>query len=33
VVLTDSDNEAGLATYAGAGGSAPDPQVLIDWTF
>lgn len=32
-VLTDGDNEAALATYAGAGGSAPQPQVLIDWTF
>lgn len=32
-VLTDADNEAALATYRAAGGSAPLPQVMIDWTF
>ena len=32
-VLTDHDNAAALATYRGAGGSDPDPQVLLDWTF
>ena len=32
-VLTDADNEAALRTYQAAGGSDPDPQVLLDWTF
>ena len=32
-VLTDADNQAALRTYRSAGGSDPDPQVLIDWTF
>jgi len=32
-VLTDSDNEAALRTYRGAGGGEPDPQVLLEWTF
>jgi len=32
-VLTDHDNEAALATYRAGGGSGPDPQVLLDWTF
>ena len=32
-VLTDADNEAALRTYQAAGGSEPDPQVLLDWTF
>ncbi len=32
-VLTDADNEAALRTYRRAGGSEPDPQVLLDWTF
>ncbi len=32
-VLTDDDNAAAVAAYRRAGGSEPDPQVLIDWTF
>ncbi len=32
-VLTDVENEPAVATYRGAGGGEPDPQVLIDWTF
>jgi ribosomal protein S18 acetylase RimI-like enzyme len=32
-VLTDAGNEAALRTYRSAGGSDPDPQVVLDWTF
>ena len=32
-VLTDSDNDAALATYQSAGAGDPDPQVLLEWTF
>jgi ribosomal protein S18 acetylase RimI-like enzyme len=32
-VLTDDDNDAAVRTYQAAGGSEPDPQVLLDWTF
>jgi ribosomal protein S18 acetylase RimI-like enzyme len=32
-VLTDDDNAAAVATYEAAGGSEPDPQVLLEWTF
>ncbi|MDA0301190.1 MAG: GNAT family N-acetyltransferase [Chloroflexi bacterium] len=32
-VLTDADNKAALATYRAAGGGAPLPQVMLDWTF
>jgi ribosomal protein S18 acetylase RimI-like enzyme len=32
-VLTDADNDAALATYRSAGAGAPDPQVLLEWTF
>lgn len=31
-VLTDPDNAAALATYSGAGGTATDRQVLLEWT-
>ncbi len=30
-VLADADNDAALATYAAAGASAPQQQVLLDW--
>lgn len=32
-VLTDPDNEAALATYARAGGTATGAQVLLEWAF
>lgn len=32
-VLTDDDNRAALATYAAAGGGAPEPAVMLSWTF
>ncbi len=32
-VLTDSDNAAALATYASAGGSRTDDQVMLEWQF
>ena len=32
-VLTDADNEPAQRTYRAAGASAPDPQVMLDWTF
>ena len=32
-VLTDADNDAALATYRRAGASAPEPVVMLDWTF
>jgi GNAT superfamily N-acetyltransferase len=32
-VLTDAENEAATRTYQRAGGSDPDPQVVLDWTF
>jgi ribosomal protein S18 acetylase RimI-like enzyme len=32
-VLTDAGNEAAVRTYRSAGGSDPDPQVVLDWTF
>lgn len=32
-VLTDHDNEAGLATYTSAGAEPPTPHVMLSWTF
>jgi [ribosomal protein S18]-alanine N-acetyltransferase len=32
-VLTDSDNDAALATYRSGGAGAPEPCVLLPWTF
>lgn len=30
-VLTDDQNDAALATYRGAGASAPEPQLILEW--
>lgn len=32
-VLTDHDNAAALATYTAAGAGAPEPAVMLSWTF
>jgi ribosomal protein S18 acetylase RimI-like enzyme len=32
-VSTEADNEAALATYRSAGGGAPEPGVVLTWSF
>jgi ribosomal protein S18 acetylase RimI-like enzyme len=32
-VLTDDDNVAARATYSGAGGVDPSPQLMLSWSF